>query len=172
VPKLSEARLILALASGLCACAHSPADAVPRFETFAANLPRDSASPTPFQPERLRGRVVVVTFVASWCFPCLADLITLQKLQTDYGARGYSNVLVGMDLEGHRVLDPFVETYALTCPVVVSNERLRSGETPFGLIRELPTRLIFGRDGRFIDGYTGVVAYEQLEKVIKAALDE
>ena len=114
--------------------------------------------------------LVVVTFVASWCFPCLADFVTLQKLQHDYGERGYQNVLVGMDLEGHKVLEPFAQSYALTCPLVVANDRLRAGETPFGLIKQLPTRLIFGRDGRFVDGYTGVVGYLQLERVIKTAL--
>ena len=171
MPRLPEARLITALVL-LAACAHAPANTVPAFEVFAAHLPRDSSSGVPFAPERLRGKVVVVTFVASWCFPCLADLITLEKLQHVYGERGYQNVLVGMDLEGHKVLDPFAQAYALSCPLVVANDRLRSGETPFGLIKELPTRLIFGRDGRFIDGYTGVVAYEKLEQVVKTALQE
>lgn len=172
--KLPEARLtwwrvvVLALAS---ACAHAPPATVPSLEAFTAFLPRDSASVAPFEPERLHGKVVVLTFVASWCFPCLADLITLEKLQRDFGADGYQNILVGMDLEGHRVLDPFAQTYNLTCPLVVSNERLRAGETPFGIVHELPTRLIFGRDGHFIDGYTGVVAYEHLERVIKEALE-
>lgn len=174
MPKLPEARLSLVVAAALLAsaCAHTPATSVPSFGTFAASLPRDSASSVPFQPERLHGHVVVLTFVASWCFTCLADLVTLEKLQKEYGAKGYDNVLVGMDIEGRRVLEPFAESYSLACPLVVSDERLRSGETVFGLVRELPTRLIFGRDGRFIDGYTGVVGYEQLEKVIKAALAE
>ncbi len=163
--------MVLLVALWASACAHNPTADVPPFDVFAAWLPRDSASAVPFQPERLRGQVVVVTFVASWCFTCLADLITLKKLQTVYGERGFQNVLVGMDLDGHRVLDPFAESYSMKWPLVVSNARLRSGDTPFGLVRELPTRLIFGRDGRYIDGYTGVVASEELEKVIIRALE-
>ncbi len=163
---------VLGLVSTLLGCAHVDPGPLPHFESWAPYLPRDSASATPFQPERLRGKVVLVTFVSSWCFPCLADFVTLTKLQTDLGPRGFANVLVGMDLEGHRVLDPFAASYSLQCPLVVSDERLRAGQTPFGHIRELPTRFLFGRDGRLVDGYTGIVAYEALERVVKAALEE
>ncbi len=177
--KLPEARLRAGLISGAAltwlllfsTCAHSPKDSVAPFETFAGALPRDSASSVPYQPETMRGQVVMITFIASWCFTCLADLISIERLQEVYGARGFRNVLVGMDLEGHRALDPFAQTYSLTCPLVVASQRLINGETVFGTVRELPVRLIFGRDGKFVDGYSGVVAYEALEKVIKRALE-
>ena len=119
----------------------------------------------------MRGQVVMITFIASWCFPCLADLISIERLQEVYGQQGFRNVLVGMDLEGHLALDPLAQTYSFTCPLVVADQRLINGETVFGTVRELPVRLIFGRDGKFVDGYSGIVGYEALEKVIKRSLD-
>ncbi len=163
-----------ALALGLWAlgCAPSPESTLPRFESYAAYLPRDSASAVPYEPERLGGRVVLVTFIASWCFPCLLDLATLEKLEREYGARGFSNVLVGVDLEGRKVLEPLAAGYSLRYPLVVADERLRSGGTPFGRVRELPARMLFARDGAVVAAYTGVAPYEALAKVIEQELEK
>lgn len=161
-----------ALAVGLHAlsCAPLPESTLPRFATYAASLPRDSASAVPYEPERLGGRVVLVTFIASWCFPCLTDLATLDKLDREYGAKGFSNVLVGVDLEGREVLAPLATGYALRWPLVVADERLRSGGTPFGRVRELPARVLFARDGTVVAAYTGLAPYEALAKVVAAEL--
>jgi thiol-disulfide isomerase/thioredoxin len=162
----------LALCATLsAACAHGPgAEALPTFAMCAAALPRDSASAVPFEPARLRGKVVLVTFIATWCFPCLAELATLDKLQRDYGAQGFQNVLVGMDLEGRKVLEPFAANYELRSPLVVSTPALRDGETPFGRIRELPTRVLFDRDGQVVAAYAGVIAWPELQKAVTDAL--
>ena len=163
-------RWLLSIAMIAAGCAHTPDASVPGWATFSAYLPFDSASQARFDPGRLRGRVVLVTFVATWCFPCLTDLVTLKRLEELYGKKGFSNVIVGMDLEGRRVLEPFALGYELTCPVIVGDDRLRSGETPFGRVRELPTRLLFGRDGQVVVGYTGVADYSALEKIVVEAL--
>lgn len=146
--------------------------ALPDFGAFAAALPRDVAGAVPFTPEALPGRVVLVTFLATWCFPCLAELTVLRRLDRDFAAQGFSNVLVGMDLEGRKVLTPFAEGYELPWPLIVSDEALRAGETPFGRIRELPSRLLFGRDGRVALGFSGVAAYDDLAKVVAAELEK
>lgn len=145
---------------------------LPSFGTFAASLPRDVAGPVPFAPEALEGRVVLVTFLATWCFPCLAELTVLRRLDRDFAQQGFSNVLVGMDLDGRKVLTPFAEGYELPWPLIVSDEALRAGETPFGRIRELPSRVLFGRDGRVVLGFSGVAAYDDLAKVVAAELEK
>lgn len=148
-------------------CAHGRGgEELPSFSVFTAALPRDSASAVPFEPSRLRGKVVLVTFIATWCFPCLAELATLDKLKRDYGAQGFENVAVGMDLEGRQVLEPFATSYALGYPLVVANDALRDGETPFGHIRELPTRVLFGRAGQVVAAYAGVIPWPELRQAV------
>jgi thiol-disulfide isomerase/thioredoxin len=148
-------------------CAHGPrASTAPPLRSFAAALPREVAGEVPFEPALLEGRVVLITFVATWCFPCLADLVTIQHLDRDWRDAGLVSVLVGMDLEGRLVLEPFARGYKLTVPLLVGTDQLRSGETPFGRIRELPTRLLFGRDGVLVSGFTGVAQYEDLERLV------
>lgn len=165
-PRLSR-RLVL---GALLASACRPRIEPPHLGTFLASLPRDAVGERPWQPQGLGGRVVLITFLATWCFPCLADLVVLRRLERDYDARGFSNVLVGMDLEGRRVLEPFAENYELPGPLLVGDDRLRAGETPFGHIRELPTRVLFGRDGRAVLAFAGIADWSALSKVVETEL--
>jgi thiol-disulfide isomerase/thioredoxin len=126
----------------------------------ALDLPR--VGPTPFQLGDLRGKVVLVSFFATWCFPCLADLPVLEKLQKDYAAKGFTVVAVGLDLEGAKMLGPWAEQYALPFPVLVGDDALRGAETPFGRISALPTIFLFGRDGQVVFAYQGVASPERL----------
>ena len=153
----------------LMGCSHRGATA-PSFSAFAGVLPTETASGAPFLASGLEGRVVLVTFIATWCMPCLAELATLKKLEESLGPQGFSNVLVGMDLEGRLVLEPFVMEYTLECPLVVADDRLRSGATPFGQVRELPSRVLFGRDGAAVAASSGVSRYQELERLVMAEL--
>ncbi|MGV3621484.1 MAG: TlpA family protein disulfide reductase [Archangium sp.] len=158
--------VLAALASG-CAKRVAPAE---QFRTFLNDLPHQTAGSIPYEPWTLEGKVVLVTFIATWCFPCLADLVVLQRLQRDYGEKGFANVLVGMDLEGREVLDPFAAGYKLEYPLIVADDRLRNGETSFGRIRELPSRVLFSRSGEIAAAYAGVTTWDALNKVVQHLL--
>ena len=166
MPALRRTWLVAGLA-GLVSCAHGVgAEGAASFAQCAAALPGPSVSEVPFQPSRLRGKVVLVTFIATWCFPCLADLVSLDKLERELGPKGFENVVVGMDLEGAQVLVPFAANYQFQYPVIAATESLRSGETPFGRIRELPTRVLFGRDGQVVGAWAGVFPWPTLSKTV------
>lgn len=150
-------------------CAHT-APSFPHRDIFIGTLPNDVVGAVPFDRAALSGKVVLVTFVATWCFPCLTDLATLDTLERELGAQGFKQVLVGLDLEGRRVLEPFAEQYALRYPLLVGDDRLRSGQTPFGQIRELPARVLFDRQGQVIAAYSGVVQPRELEAKVREAL--
>lgn len=137
---------------------------------FAAGLPRETATGAVFPAERVRGKVVLVTFIATWCFPCLAELVTVEKLQALYQPQGLEVLLVGMDLEGREVLAPFANQYQLRAPLLVADDRLRSGATAFGQIRELPSHVLFGRDGAVVAAFAGVARYHELERLVLAEL--
>lgn len=164
---ISRRHLLLAAAAGGCVKATPPA---PDLRAFTADLPWETANGVAFEPWRLEGRVVLLTFLATWCFPCLAELVVLKRLARDHGEGGFSNVLIGMDLEGKKVLEPFAQGYQLTEPVLVSTPRLRNGETLFGRIRELPSRMLFGRDGRLVVAWSGVSGFAELDQLVRAEL--
>ncbi len=165
VHRLITRRSVL-LASMSMGCVKASSSLNADIHSFLAALPRETAGRVPFEPQQLEGKVVLITFLATWCFPCLTEMVVLKRLQRDHEEKGFRNVIVGMDLEGRAVLEPFAESYRLTAPVVIADDVIRSGESVFGRIRELPTRLLFARNGKLVVGYSGVSKYEDLERLV------
>ena len=119
---------------------------------------------------QLAGKVVLVQFLATWCFPCFATAPRLQELYDRYQQKGLAVVVVGMDLEGPQVLRPFADQLGLRYPVLVADDAVRSGQTAFGKVGLLPTTLIVGRDGKVLSLYAGVAEQGTLEPLIEDAL--
>lgn len=129
-----------------------------------------SVGPTPYDWRRLPGRVVMVSFFATWCFPCLAELPTLEALQKEYGPQGFQVVLVGMDIDGARVLQPFADYYALNFPVLVSDEGMQKGQSAFGLIPALPATFLLDKEGRVAGAWQGMAGHEDVSKAVEKLL--
>lgn len=162
----------LLLASLATGCARNRDAALVDFRTFMNALPSQTAGRVPFEPWKLEGKVVLLTFIATWCFPCLTELVVINRLERDHAAQGFANVLVGMDLEGRAVLEPFAEGYHLTVPLLIGDDRIRSGETVFGRIRELPSRILFARSGEVVVGFAGVSKYEDLARLVASEVSK
>jgi peroxiredoxin len=155
----------LALSAWLQGCAHVPegADRLP-----VLDLP--AVGPEPWRAEDAEGRVVVVMFLATWCFPCLSDLATLRVLQERYGAQGVQVVVLGLDREGRKVLEPFAYSYKLPFPVLVADGWIRSGESRFGKVHAVPQGMVFDRDGKIVSAWRGPLSAERLEGELRRVL--
>jgi thiol-disulfide isomerase/thioredoxin len=135
----------------------------------ALRLPLAGTSGT-FVPEALAGRVTLVNFFATWCFPCLGQLGLLSDFQRQLGPSGLTVVAVGMDLEGLQVLHPFVSEINPGFPVLAVSEDMREGQTPFGRIPVLPTTFLLDRQGRIIEGWPGLPEADKLRRSVERAL--
>jgi|CXWL01.1.fsa_nt_gi peroxiredoxin len=91
----------------------------------------------------------------------------LQTLHEKYAAKGLRVVVVGMDREGRKVLEPFVAQYRLPFPVVMADDALMAGESAWGNVGPLPVRVLFARDGevRLVANGSGVSPQEWLKRV-------
>ena len=103
------------------------------------------AAGKPLDPEVLRGRVVVLNLLATWCAPCLAELPALTRL-ADTGRTDGGWTVVGLvaDLKSPSELAAFAAKHAILFPLYV----LPQG----GLERRMrvvgyPTTLLLGADG-------------------------
>ncbi len=166
-----HALLALACAALLAGCAHGPApSAYLRGSRFLAALNLPAVGAVPYAPAQLRGRVTLVNFFATWCFPCLGELPLLDRLQHRFAERGFTVVAVGMDQEGFKVLEPFAQTFRYAFPMVVADAPLREGATAYGRIAALPTSFLLGRDGEVVAAYQGLATSSDLESYIERAL--
>jgi thiol-disulfide isomerase/thioredoxin len=160
----------VALAFSIGACAHNPQ--LPTLNAFAPALQLRAIGSVPYLYSNLPGRVILVNFLATWCFPCIGQLPLLKQAQERYAPRGFTVVAVGMDLEGAEVLEPFAREYQLNFPLLLADERIRQGQTAFGTISSLPATLLFGRDGRLITVFAGLLVPAELDALISQAVAE
>jgi len=121
---------------------------------------------------KLEGRVLLVKFLATWCLPCLTELASVDALQRQRGGRDFSVVAVGMDTNGARVLDPFARHYQLSFPLLLADQAIRKGDSPFGKISALPTTFLLDREGKVLLAYEGVAPPESLDALITQAIGE
>ena len=67
--------------------------------------------------------VLLMSFWATWCKPCIVELRHLEKLYQKYKAKGFVVLAVSMDgPETQAGVKPIVQTNRLTFPVVVDRE--------------------------------------------------
>jgi len=160
-----------ALLSAAPGCASAPRR-WPQFRSALAGL--EALSPGEgglLDARALEGRVVLVTFMSTWCAPCLMELPYLRRLHEQHGPAGLSVVAVGMDLEGALVLRPFAAEYQLPFPLLVADQRIRRGESPFGSISVLPTTFLLGRDGAVLAAFQGMAVQPELSKRVAQAVE-
>lgn len=158
---------VIALAA-LLGCAHEGYE----WRHYAASLDLELASGGRFDGDAVRGHATLVTFFATWCVPCVAELPWLKQTFADYQPRGLSMLAVGMDLEGAAVLAPFAQAYRLPFPVLVADAPMREGRSPFGAIHALPTTFILGKDGHVVAAFEGIAAAPQVREMIERAVRE
>lgn len=117
----------------------------------------------------LAGKVVLATFFATWCPPCLQEIPALIRLQEEYGASGFSVLGLSVDQAGPEVVAQLVRDKGITYPVVMADEEVASG---FGGFSGIPTSFLVDRQGRIVQRYIGYTEREVLAGDVIALLEK
>ena len=91
-----------------------------------------------------KGQVVFINFWATWCGPCKAEMPSMEALYQNYKDRGFEILAVSSDIQGERVVRPYVEKIRLTYPILLDSDFRVSNKY---LVRSVPTTVLVGRDG-------------------------
>ena len=98
---------------------------------------------------RLRGRVVLLDFWATWCAPCLADLPWYRQIVERFDAR-VQVIGISLDVTDRRTLAAWLNRQRVDWPQVWD---ARGYDSPlaeqFG-VTALPTSILVGPDGRVV----------------------
>jgi cytochrome c biogenesis protein CcmG, thiol:disulfide interchange protein DsbE len=137
---------------GLAGCAGGGSDS-PAATTVGEPLgaeplvPRDQSQ---FQADldRLRGRVVVVNFWASWCVPCREEMPALEAVSRGYAEAGKPVTVIGVDSSDVRSeAANFLEEVGVTYPTVYDQQGLRGGVAASWTVTGLPQTWFVAKDG-------------------------
>jgi len=100
--------------------------------------------------ERLKGKVVLLNFWATWCAPCILELPTLDKLQAEMGGGKFEVVAVSVDLRGMEKVGPFWQEKGYKHLAIRLDQRgtmMKAFKT-----RGLPTTFLVDHEGNIV-GY-------------------
>lgn len=130
----------------------------------APNFSLKTAKGTSLQLSKLKGKVVLVNFWATWCGPCREEIPGFLELYAKYKPQGLEIVGISMDENGWDDIKPFVEQFKITYPIVLGNEKVAKD---YGDIYGLPTSFVVDKKGFIVDRHIGYMTKELLEEKIR-----
>jgi peroxiredoxin len=139
--------------------------AVPRIGQPAPALIVRELSGRTFDLARDRGRVVLVTFWATWCSPCHAEMPVLQSFYRRFHRRGVALIALSIDRAASRAhIEQALRGF--TYPAALARSARADG---FGEPLAVPMTYVIDARGviraRLLGGLTGVTA-DQLQAVV------
>jgi len=112
------------------------------------------------------GKVVLLSFWATWCEPCIGELATFSRWQSSYAKSGLQVIGIAMDDDAAAVRAA-VRRYRVGYPVVLGDPDL--GRL-YGGVYGLPLNVLVDRAGRIVVRIQGEADAARLEQSIRSLL--
>lgn len=158
-----------------------PADALPyeRQETLdpiesgtkAPDIATQTLDGNPLKLSDYIGKVVVLKFWATWCWPCNQSMPETDALQAKYGPQGLTTVAVAIKDSRKGLIEWVAKHKQYSHIQFAFDDPARSDASKAFQVSATPTVYVIGKDGQVVaefEGYTG--PNPSLEKAITAAL--
>jgi peroxiredoxin len=133
---------------------------------LAPDFERTDLDGRPVRLRNYRGKLVLLSFWATWCEPCRIEAPRFSSWQQQYGRRGLQVLGISMDDDAAAVV-AFVRERQLTYPIILGDAPLAE---LFGGVLGLPLALLVDPQGRVVARYRGEPDLERMEAEIRAAL--
>ncbi len=116
----------------------------------------------------LRGRVVLVSFWATDCAPCVEEMPAMVANWRRFAPQGFETLAVSMHYDPPALVSNFAQAHALPFGVVIDN----TGEIAerLGNVQFTPTSLLINKRGEIVRRWVGKTDFEALAPLI-AELD-
>jgi thiol-disulfide isomerase/thioredoxin len=128
--------------------------AVPKADVNATEFTLQSLDGKSVSLSSFKGKLVFLSFWATWCGPCKQELPSVQALYEKLKAKGF--VILAVDvMEDKKTVSNFVKANAMTFPVLLDSSGSVGRDYDAGSI---PTNYLLDRNGKIlarIVGYDG-----------------
>jgi len=155
--------LLLILALGISVDGQLSAQSKQKAPNFALN----SADWKTYELSKMKGKVVVVNFWATWCSPCRKEIPDFIESYNTYKGKGLEIIGIALDQGGWEDVTPFVKQNKINYQIVLGGAKEASD---YGDVALIPTTFIIDKNGFIVDRHVGVMTKAQLESKIKPLL--
>lgn len=118
----------------------------------------------------LRGHVTLVTFWATSCSACVAEMPLLASTYRQYQARGYRTLAVAMQYDRVSHVQNFARSRQLPFDVAIDHDGQLAQN--WGPVRATPTSFLLNRRGQIVQRYVGLIDAKALHAHIEQLLAE
>lgn len=166
--RLISKLLMLALVALGNSYTPAPEAAGPQRDAPAPSVRLKALDGKTYDTDEMRGEVVVVSFGATWCVPCVWELKAIEELKEEYAGKPVRFLWVSIE-ERERTTDRVLRRYAksnrLTIPVLRDDDKRTFLQ--FSEVTRIPLVVFFDREGRYdAPAHRGmssdITAYKQL----------
>jgi len=113
--------------------------------------------------KRLRGKVVVVNFWATWCPPCRKEIPDLEALYEQFRDQGL--VVLAISDEKAEKVKPFVAEKQMTYPVLLDSGTIHK----MFRVEGIPKNFVFDREGKLVAQSIDMRTRKQFLEMLAAA---
>lgn len=133
----------------------------------AKNFSLPMADGTIIELNKLKGKVIMVNFWATWCGPCVKEIPDFVELYNQYKDKGLEIVGISIDQKGWAVVQPFIKKHRIEYPIVLATPQF-AGD--YDNINAIPTTYIVNKNGYIVERLLGSRSKSMLEAKIKPLL--
>lgn len=142
----------------------SPSSAAAAMPHFTLKSATDG---TTLDSNELQGKVMLVTFFATWCPPCMQEIPSLIDLQKQFGEKGFTVVAISVDQGGTNPVKKVIEKTGINYPVLMADSKVTSD---FGGVVGIPTSFLVNQQGNVVKNYPGYVGHTVFAQDIQQLL--
>ena len=113
------------------------------------------------QMKKLRGKIVLLSFWASWCGPCRHEMPVIEKLSHQYRDQGF--LVFGVNDEDRDTIRDYIKENGYSFPTLVDEEQEAMKLYHVGAI---PTTVVIDREGKIASYQVGMSSETELRAIL------
>jgi thiol-disulfide isomerase/thioredoxin len=118
---------------------------------------------------KMKGKVVLIDFWATWCGPCVAEIPNVKAAYEKYHAQGFEILGISFDREGDKEkLIQFTKDKGMTWPQAFDGKGWESDFAQRFNIQGIPTMWLIGKDGNLASANARHDLAGQVAKLLEA----
>ncbi len=130
---------------------HVAAQTIPKTPEDEVRIKLKGVDGKIYDAAAMKGEVVVISFGATWCRPCVAEIEALEALKREYSGRPLKIWWASIESEDEKsdvLLREYAKDLRMTIPVLRDPQRIAYGQ--FSQKLRMPLVVFFDRRGRYV----------------------